>query len=168
MNFTLRRWKQSDIENVVKHANNYNVARYLTNAFPHPYTSEDSKAYIELVANENPAKVFAIDVGGYAVGSIGIFQQTDVHCKNAEIGYWLSEEYWGQGIMSEAIKQMVEYGFKTFDITRIFARPFGINAQSHKALLKAGFIQEAVFKNTIFKNNEFYDEVFFVVYKPEK
>jgi len=167
MDLKLRQWVPDDIDNLVKHANNYNIGRFLTDAFPHPYTFEDGRQFIELVSNDDPVKVFAIDIDGEAVGSIGLFPQSDVHKKNAELGYWLSEEYWGQGIMPKAIKEMVEYGFKTFDITRIFARPFGTNTQSQKVLQKAGFTKEATFKKALIKENKFLDEIYFSIYKPD-
>ena len=49
---TLRKWCDSDIESLAKYANNYNIARYLTDAFPHPYTVEDANAYISIVKAE--------------------------------------------------------------------------------------------------------------------
>lgn len=119
MNYKLRNWKLSDIGSLVGHANNYHIARWLTNQFPHPYDEKASETFINLVSDDMPQKVFAIEVDGEAVGSIGIFPQSDVHEKNAEIGYWLSEKHWGKGIMSEAITDIVDYGFKTFDIVRV-------------------------------------------------
>jgi RimJ/RimL family protein N-acetyltransferase len=114
-----------------------------------------------MIANDNPTKVFAIDVNGEAVGSIGIFPQADIHEKNAEMGYWLAEEFWGQGIMTRAIQEIVEYGFRTFDIVRIFARPFSTNLKSQRVLEKAGFIFEARLKNILFKNGDFMDEIIY-------
>ena len=166
MDFKLRKWNISDSDSLVKHANNYNIAKFLTDAFPHPYTEEDAKQYIQLVSEDSPTKIFAIDIAGEAVGSIGVFPQSDIHKKNAEIGYWLSENYWGQGIMVEAIKSIVKYGFETFDIIRIFARPFETNKQSQSVLIKAGFDREAVFHKTLYKNSEYIDEVYFSIYKP--
>ena len=139
MDFKLRRWTLSDLENLVEHANNYNIAKWLTNQFPFPYTNEDGKNYLNLTAKDNPTKIFAIEVEGKAVGSIGIFPQSDIHEKSAEIGYWLSEQYWRNGIMSKAIQEVAQYGFDTFDIVRIFARPFSTNTGSQKVLEKAGF-----------------------------
>ena len=162
---TLRKWCDSDIESLAKYANNYNIARYLTNAFPYPYSIEDAKAYISIVKAENPTKCFAIDLNGEAIGSIGIFPQADVHRKNAETGYFLAEEFWGQGIMPEAIRQIVDYGFKTFDITRIFARPYGHNLKSQRVLEKAGFTLEARFEKALFKNGEFVDELIYGIRK---
>ena len=139
MDIKLRKWSEADLDNLVKYANNQNVAKWLTNGFPHPYTYEDGKAYLSMIVNDNPTKVFAIEVNGEAVGSIGIFPQTDIHEKNAEIGYWLAEEYWGNGIMTQAIREIVEYGFSTFEIVRIFARPCSTNLKSQRELQKAGF-----------------------------
>jgi len=161
MDVKLRKWNEADLSSLVKYANNWNVAKWLTNGFPYPYTREDGKAYLSMIAEDNPVKVFAIEVNGETVGSIGIFPQSDIHEKNAEMGYWLAEEYWGQGIMTKAIEEIVEYGFQTFDIIRIFARPFSTNLKSRRVLEKAGFTLEAILKKTLFKNGEFMDEIIY-------
>jgi RimJ/RimL family protein N-acetyltransferase len=158
MDIKLRKWEEADLNSLVKYANNVNVAKWLTNEFPHPYTSEDGKAFFSMIANDNPTKAFAIEVNCEAVGAIGIFPQTDIHEKSAEIGYWLAETYWGRGIAVKAINEIVAYGFRTFGIVRIFARPFSTNVNSHRVLEKAGFMLEARLKNALFKNGELIDE----------
>jgi RimJ/RimL family protein N-acetyltransferase len=167
MKCTLRPWKETDIDNLVKFANNYNIAKNLTDTFPHPYTQQDGMKFITTAIQMQPTRLFAIDVNGEAVGSVGIFPQTDIHAKNAEMGYMLSEKYWGQGIMTEAVKLMVEYCFKTFDITRIFARPFGTNKSSQRVLEKAGFTLEGCFEKTLFKHNEYIDEIIYAKRKTD-
>ncbi|MBK6962786.1 MAG: GNAT family N-acetyltransferase [Bacteroidales bacterium] len=159
MQFELRKWQPSDLESLVKHANNYNIARFLTDQFPHPYTIQDGERFLENVLSHDPPKILAIFVQGEAVGSIGVFPQQDIHCVNAEMGYWLSEEWWGRGIMSSAIRRMVDYGFSTFTVDRIFARPFGSNTASQRVLQKAGFRLEARFEKTLLKNGELLDEL---------
>jgi RimJ/RimL family protein N-acetyltransferase len=62
----------------------------------------------------------------------------------------------------------VEYGFETFDITRIFARPFSTNTASHRVLEKAGFVCEARLKNAVYKNGEYMDELIYVIIKYDK
>lgn len=161
MKCTIRPWKETDIDNLVKYANNFNIAKNMTDAFPHPYTRQDGEKFITSAIQTHPARLFAIDVDGQAVGSIGFFPQQDIHAKNAEMGYWLAQEYRGQGIMPEAIKQVVEYAFETFDITRIFARPFGTNRASQRVLEKSGFTLEACFKKALFKHGEFIDEMIY-------
>ncbi len=161
MNYKLRPWRLTDLESLVEHANNFNISCRLTNGFPYPYTKEDGIFFIKSVMNDNPARVFAIEIEGKAVGSIGIFPQSDIHEKNAEIGYWLSEKYWGNGIIPKAIIKIAEYGFDTFDIVRIFARPFSNNKGSQRALEKAGFELEARLKKALYKNGEYLDELIY-------
>jgi [ribosomal protein S5]-alanine N-acetyltransferase len=183
VSFTLRHWSLDDLDNLVKFANNKKIAGNLTDAFPHPYTREDGIAFISSVNPDaalhpdgvsdpdrvrQQGRVFAIDVDGTACGTIGIFPQTDVHRKNAEIGYWLAEEYWGMGIISEATRQVIDYGFKTYDVNRIFARPFSTNLASQKVLLKAGMKLEARLEKAIIKDGVFVDELIFSVLKAEK
>ncbi|MCD8043670.1 MAG: GNAT family N-acetyltransferase [Tannerellaceae bacterium] len=165
MKAIIRKWKPEDAESLAKYANNPNIARFLTDGFPHPYTIEDAHAYIKIAMQQDPATLMAISLDGEAIGSIGLVPQTDVHAKNMEIGYFLAEPFWGQGIATSAIKQMVEYAFQTFDITRIFARPFGHNTASQRVLQKAGFTREAHFKNTIYKQGTFHDEIYYGIYK---
>ena len=165
IDFKLRPWKISDIENLVKYANNKKISDNLTDAFPYPYTHDDGLKFITSQSNNNPVKAFAIEINGEASGAIGIFQQTDIHTKNAEMGYWLAEEHWGKRIITKAIKQIVEYGFTNFEINRIFARPFGTNIASQKVLEKAGFKLEAKFNNTIFKNGDYQDELIYGIYR---
>ena len=58
---------------------------------------------------------------------------------------------------------MIDHGFMNFDITRIFARPFGTNASSQRVLEKTGYKLEARFEKTLFKNGEFIDELIYAI-----
>ena len=165
MSYTLRPFKLNDIESLVKNANNYKIAANLTNQFPHPYTRETGEAFIKMATEHSPPTILAIEINGKASGGIGLHLQTDIYIKNAELGYWLAEPYWGQGIMTKAVKHIVNYGFKNLDITRIFARPFGTNIASQKVLKNAGFVLEGRFKDTIYKNGEYLDELIYAVRK---
>lgn len=163
MNFLLRPWTIGDLDGLIKYGNNKNIAKFMTDKFPHPYTSEKGKQFIEFAISHTPTRIFAIEINGEACGGIGIHPQEDIHCKNAELGYWLGEPFWGKGIISKAVVQIVDYGFMNFDITRIFARPFGTNSASQKVLEKAGFKFEGRFENSLYKNNEFIDELVYGV-----
>lgn len=143
MVFKLRPWEIGDLDSLVKYANNFNIAKNVMDVFPHPYSVDDGKLFIELATKNYPYEILAIEVNGEAAGAIGLHPQKDIYRKNAELGYWLAEPYWGKGIVTGAIKQMVDYGFKNWDITRIYARPFEHNMGSQRALEKAGFVLEA-------------------------
>jgi len=165
MEVQLRPWRIDDLETLVSIANNQNIAKYMADVFPHPYTLEKGKNFIEF-ANSNPtARIFAITINDKPIGSIGLHLQSDILRKNAEIGYWLAEEYWGKGIVTNAIHQMVKYGFENLDIVRIFARIYGTNIPSQKVVEKCGFKLEGRFEKTIFKNNEFLDELIYAIRK---
>lgn len=167
MNFTLRPFLPTDIDDLVKHANNPLVAQNMSDQFPHPYTMEKGAAFIEFATSNNPPHILAITIDQKVAGGIGIHPQTDIYCKNAELGYWLAEPFWGKGIITNAIKQMVDYGFEHWPINRIFARPFHSNIGSQKALEKAGFVLEARFAKTIYKNGNYIDELVYAIRRNE-
>jgi ribosomal-protein-alanine N-acetyltransferase len=158
MNFELRAFQHSDLNSLVNHANNYNIAKNLSDKFPFPYTQDHGIAFINLALSATPQEIFAIVVNEEVAGSIGVHPQHDFYRKNAELGYWIAEEYWGRGIVPAAVKLMVNYGFSTFDITRIYARTFDTNIKSQRVLEKAGFTLEAELKETFYKFGTIYDE----------
>ena len=165
MEFSIRPFQAGDLNSLVKYANNYNIAKYLSNKFNYPYTQDDGIAFINLALSADPYEIFAIVINDEVVGSIGIHPQKDIYCKNAELGYWLAEPFWGNGIMPLAIKEIINYGFKTFDITRIYARTFDTNFKSQRTLEKAGFKLEATLKGTYYKLGTVYDELIFAIRK---
>jgi RimJ/RimL family protein N-acetyltransferase len=165
MQFILRPWHIDDLESLVENANNPSIAKFMTDGFPHPYSAENGKAFIAFATKDDPVHIFAIDIAGKAVGGIGIHLQQDVMRKNAELGYWLGEKYWGNGILTHAIPQVLDFAFKTYDITRVFARPFSTNLASQRVLEKTGFSLEAKLEKTIFKNGEFLDELIYGIRK---
>ena len=124
---------------------------------------EDAKNFIAFATKDEPIHIFAIEIDGKAVGGIGIHPQADIMKKNAELGYWLGEKYWGKGIISKAIREIIPWAFNTYDITRIYARPFGSNMASQKVLEKAGFVLEARIKENIFKNGAYLDELIYAI-----
>jgi [ribosomal protein S5]-alanine N-acetyltransferase len=164
-NICLRPWVRGDEDALVKHANNFKIASYLTDAFPHPYTLQDAVSFLDKVIDQQPHQVFAIDLINEAIGAIGVFPQTGIHRKSAEIGYWLSELHWGKGFISESISLIIPYAFSTWDIHRLFARPFSNNPGSRKALEKTGFHLEAILKSSIMKNNQVLDECIYALIK---
>lgn len=165
MDFVLRKWDENDVAYVQKYANNEKIAANLRNAFPHPYTMDDAKEYIRSSIEKDGRRQVtrAITVDGKAVGSIGVFMGSDVYEKSAELGYWLGEPFWGNGIMPEAIGKMCRYVFAKYDIERIFAEPFARNMPSRRALEKAGFALEGILKNSVYKNEVLQDSCMYAL-----
>ncbi len=163
MQFILRPWQLFDVDNLVKYVSNPNIPIHFTNRFPVPYTLEDGRKFIDMAINESPFLKYAIEINGEAVGGIDFHPQADILCKNIEIGYWIGEPFWGKGIMTEVVKQIIPIGFERFDVTRIYAKCFGQNIGSQKVLEKAGFKLEARFEKIIFKYDTFQDELIYGV-----
>lgn len=159
----LRPWDIGDLDQLVQYANNPNIASFLTNKFPHPYTREDGNSFIKMAQSHSPTRIFAIEYNRSMVGAIGLHPLDDIFSKNAELGYWVAQPYWGKGIATSAVSQIIEYGSKKLPITRIFARPFSNNKPSQRVLEKAGMGLEAVLKKTISKNGETLDECIYSI-----
>lgn len=163
----LRKIRIEDRERLVHLANNPNVAGNLRDDFPHPYTIEDADHFIHHAQAANPTLRFCIEKNDVYVGNIGIHPQEDIYRKSAEIGYFIGEEYWGQGIASQAVKMIVAYGFEQLDYHRIQAGVFAYNIASKKVLESAGFFYEGAAVDAVFKNGEYYDELKFGKINPK-
>jgi ribosomal-protein-alanine N-acetyltransferase len=159
----LRPWRSADAPSLARHANNVNVAKQLRDRFPHPYTIADARQFIHIVSGARPATNFAIVVDGEAVGGIGFYPGADVERFSAEIGYWLSESYWGRGITAEAIQLLSAYAFDVCNMLRLFALPFADNRQSLRVLEKAGYSREAILRASSVKYGQVRDQALYAL-----
>jgi RimJ/RimL family protein N-acetyltransferase len=91
-----RPWTKDDLESLFKNACNENIIKFMSDGFPS--TKDKCKRFLEFATDKDSILYFAIDINSQAVGGIGISPGTDIKRKNAELGYWLSEDYWGQGL----------------------------------------------------------------------
>ena len=167
MNCALRKWRLSDAMDLATALNNEKILNNLRDGLPFPYTEKDAEDYITamLSADDNSTFAYAVTVDDRAVGSIGAFRQSNIHCKTAELGYYLAEEYWGKGIMTDAIRQICSLIFDTTDILRIYAEPFAYNIGSRRALEKAGFTYEGTMKYNAVKNGKVLDMTMYALTK---
>ena len=157
----IRPFRPTDLESLVRHANDPLVASQLRDRFPHPYSLDVGRSFLEAVAVAEPVESFAIDVNGEAVGGIGVHPGSDVARASAEIGYWLGREYWGRGIATAALGAVVDHLFKSAAFCRLHAHTFEGNAGSQRVLEKCGFVKEGVFRKAVLKNGRLYDAVMF-------
>jgi len=155
----VRSWRTSDADSLLRHANNRNIWLNLRDAFPHPYTKHDARAYIRSVRDRTPETTFAIAVADEAVGSIGFVLRSDVERVSAEIGYWLAEPFWGRGIATEALMALTRHAIATHALTRIYALPFAWNLASCRVLEKAGYILEARLRRSAIKDGQITDQM---------
>lgn len=159
MTVQIRKWELSDAKDLAAALSNKKILDNLRDGLPYPYTEQDGKEFISamLAADENDTFAFAITADGKVIGSIGAFRQANIHRQTAELGYYVAEKYWGNGIMTEAVKQLCEYVFSHTDIIRIFAEPFAHNIASQRVLEKAGFQYEGTLRCNAVKNGTVLD-----------
>ena len=159
MKYELRKWRLSDAKELAAALNSKRILNNLRDGLPFPYTEQDAAAYITAMrsADENDTFAYAITAENHVIGSIGAFRQGNIHRQTAELGYYLAEEYWGGGIMTDAIRQLCALLFETTDLLRIYAEPFAYNTGSRRALEKAGFTLEGIMKHAAVKNGKVLD-----------
>jgi [ribosomal protein S5]-alanine N-acetyltransferase len=147
---TVRPWRPGDLDALVLHANDADVARQLRDRFPHPYTRAHAVAFIQYAVEESASNL-AIEVDGEAAGAIGFIPGRDIERYSAEIGYWLGRKYWGRGIATDALRTLTEHLFREGDVLRLFALPFADNAASARVLEKAGYVCEGRLRSSSVK-----------------
>ena len=159
--YIIRDWQREDAESVARYANNRKIWMNLRDIFPHPYTIANAEAFLSIVMEDDPKTVFAIANEVEAIGSIGLVLGKDVHRFTAELGYWLAEPFWGKGVMTEAVKRITEYAFKSFSLERVYAEPYATNGASARVLEKAGFKYEGLLRASAFKDGQLVDQLLY-------
>lgn len=140
----LRNYKLSDLENYYDYVSMENVG---PRCGWNPYTSIE-KAKERLIIESSKPHQFAITLKGTdkVIGSVELMQakterygQFEMAENAKEIGFLLSNKYWGQGIMPEAAKAVMKYAFETLEVPEIFISHAEANLQSGKVQDKLGF-----------------------------
>lgn len=156
--YIIRDWKLSDAPSLTKYANNKNVWLNLRDAFPHPYTLKNAEKFLSHVITVSPKTFFAIATQTEAIGSIGLTVGKDVHRFTAELGYWLAEPFWGQGIATLAVISITAFAIQELNLHRVYAEPYATNRASIQVLEKAGFVYEGRLRANAFKDGQVLDQ----------
>ncbi|MDR3747752.1 MAG: GNAT family protein [Acidobacteriota bacterium] len=157
----VRSWCKDDLDALLRHANNPKIAANLRDQFPHPYTRRDGIDYLNFVRSCEVEMSFALEYEGEAVGGVGFKLGLDIARLSAEMGYWLSEQYWGRGLVTRAVTAASDWALDNYRITRIYAMAFAHNVASMRVLEKAGFEREGLMRRSAIKNGVILDQVLY-------
>jgi len=127
---------RGDVPDMVRLADNKAIAEKLSR-LPSPYTRADAVAFVEIFAQRDDERPYAITLGGQFIGVAGFTYFGNG--QPPELGYWLGEPYWGKGYMSEAVKALLDAAFATGKYPSVKARALASNVASLNVLEKAGF-----------------------------
>jgi len=141
-------------------ANNRKIWINLKDRFPHPYSEDDAELFIRYAQTNGKEVVKAIISNDNLCGVIGVIPQEDVHAHVGEVGFWLGEPYWSQGIGTTALLLFIE-SYISGKYQRLEAGVFSNNIASMKLLEKCGFIKEGVRRSRIIKDGVTQDEHLF-------
>ena len=137
----LRPWRQSDLEDFFEYASVDGVGQ-MAGWLPHRDREESQRILDHFIEKKH---VFAIEYRGKVVGSLGIepydeerfTEYESLRCR--ELGFVLSKDYWGQGIMPEAVEGVLRWLFEEVGLDAVFCGHFVRNRQSARVQEKCGF-----------------------------
>lgn len=139
----LRPWQESDAEALYKYAGNPNIGPIA--GWP-PHTSvENSREIIKSVLSAPESYAVVLKTTGEVVGSVGIMAaRSETHTARiadyeCEIGYWIGEPYWGQGLIPEAVNELLRYAFEELRMAAVWCGYYDGNEKSKRVQAKCGF-----------------------------
>jgi [ribosomal protein S5]-alanine N-acetyltransferase len=160
----LVKYSERHIKGLLENLNNRNISEWLY-ILPDPYTEEDAKKWLDFCRESEEKKdnyLFAIEVNDEFIGGIGLHKKME-HC--FDVGYWISEKYWGKGYATNALKTITKLALKKLKIDRIQAYVFDGNPASEKVLEKCGYEYEGYLKKSHKKKEKFYNSKLFAKIK---
>jgi ribosomal-protein-alanine N-acetyltransferase len=155
----LRPFTLADVPRLVTLAGDYEVAKNTLN-IPHPYHESDARRWVQVTQENYQQQVgyaFAIELKatGEFIGGIGLTLER--RFDRAEVGYWLGQPYWGQGLASEALAALLGFGFKKLGMNKIYATHLAENPASGRVMLKNGMVLEGELAQHTKRDGRYYD-----------
>lgn len=163
----LRKMILNDAEAVFAYASNSEVSRYTL--WETHRSIQDSRAFLEFATQKyenggEPDWGIVYRGNGCLVGACGLVNWEAEHAR-AEVGFVLSREYWGRGLMSEAVRAILRFGFERMNLNRIEARCIAENAASARVMEKAGMVYEGTLRQREYIKGAYRDIKLYAILK---
>lgn len=131
-----------------------------TTFVPHPYRQEEAEEWIRshsdwIENNKAYPLAMVLKSTGELVGTMTL--RVDSKHRKGELAYWVGKPYWGQGYATQAAKRIMEFGFESLNLHRIWSAAMTTNPASAKVMQKAGLSYEGTLKEDIFHWGEYKD-----------
>jgi ribosomal-protein-alanine N-acetyltransferase len=143
----LRPYRPDDGAAMCAAADDFMVARWMTRAFPNPYTRRDAERWLSLATGDGRARYYAIEVDGVLAGGAGFEPFAGERGGTAAFGYWLGRAYWGRGIGTDAARTLADHALTSGAVRRLEASVFAANVASARILEKCGFELEGTLQD---------------------
>jgi len=155
--YVLRPLAARDVPRIAALGNNRKIWLNMPDSFPHPYTEADAAAWLAQPHQLN----WAITQNDAFIGAIGIAPLGPNNKGVGQIGFWLGEEYWGQGIATNALKVVTHHALNRMNYHRLEAMVYGWNEAALHMLEKAHYKLEGIMQNRVMKDGTTLDEHIF-------
>lgn len=139
----LRPFREDDVDEALSYRDDEEFARFLPH-IPQPFTRRDAEAFVATNMTEpwDQAPTFAVVLDGTVIGTVNLLVETAT--RSAMLGYAIGREHWGLGIATEAAGAVVAWGFRTFDLGRVWASTDARNVRSQRVMEKLGMRREGM------------------------
>ncbi|HFU4202807.1 TPA: GNAT family N-acetyltransferase [Streptococcus suis] len=148
----LRPWSETDAEDLFLSASHPDVGPAA--GWPVHQSIEESREIIKTVLSQPETYALVLKETGQVIGSIGLMigkqSGLDLPETEAELGYWLGQTLWGQGLVPEACRAILDYGFSQLDLDQIWCRAFVDNTKSQRVQEKLGFVYQYLLEDEYF------------------
>ena len=147
----LRPWKESDAKDLYIYASSPDVGPMA--GWPVHTSIENSLAVIREVLSAPETYAVIPKAVGHAVGSVGLMlgnaSNIGLLDTEGEIGYWIGVPFWGQGLIPEAVKELLRHGFEDLRLEKIWCGYYDGNVKSKRVQEKCGFVYQYTKKDHV-------------------
>jgi len=135
----LRPWEESDAESLYKYASDPDIG--LNAAWPPHKSVENSLEIIRTVFSVPETYAVCLKETNEAIGCIGLVMNTALSDKDdeCEVGCWIGKPYWGQGMIPEALRALIQHAFEDLGMNKIWYSHHQNNDRSKRVREKLGF-----------------------------
>ena len=138
----LRPWEEADAESLYEYAKDDRVGPAA--GWPVHTSVENSREVIRGVLSEPWTFAVCLKEDNRAIGSVGLMigkaSNLDIPETEGEIGYWIGVPFWGQGLIPEAVRELIRYAFDDLHLDRLWCAYFEGNEKSKRCQEKCGFV----------------------------
>lgn len=149
----LRPWQDSDAEDLYLYASHPDVGPIA--GWPVHTSVENSLAIIKTVLAKPEIYAVVLKQTGHAVGSVGLMigkeSDIDIPETEGEIGYWIGVPFWGQGLIPEAVRELIRHSFEDLHLEKLWCGYFDGNSKSKRVQEKCGFTYHHTNQNIFWK-----------------
>jgi len=153
-NLIIKKPSEKHLNSLIKELNNWNISKWLIEV-PYPYTVDDAKYWVKKTKQDEYS--FNIFLKNKLIGGVSLSNLREN--SKWELGYWIGEEYWGNGYAIEACENLISYFFSNTNNSIIYASHMKDNIKSKKIIINLGFKLVSSGKKFSISRNEMIEDL---------